>query len=87
MAMKRAEKQALLRADTPDPTAVSNVEGELFDLRTTMHQKAVEADVVGLIGPMGGFGPGGPGKGGPHGGKGGRMGNPGNGPGSGQGRY
>lgn len=86
MAMKRAEKQALLRADNPDPAALSKIEGELFDLRNTIRTKANEAGVVGLMGPRGGFGAGGPGQRGP-GGKGGRMmNNPGN-CFPGQGRY
>lgn len=82
IAMKRAEKQALLRSDNPDPAAASKIEGELFDLRTTMRQKADEAGVAGLMGPRDGFGKGGPG------GKGGRMmNNSGYGQGYGQSRY
>ena len=64
MAMKQAEKQALMRSDNPDPAALSQITGELFDLRTTMRQKAEEADVSQFIGPMGGRG-GGPGMRGP----------------------
>lgn len=74
MTMKQAERQALLRSDNPDPAALSKISGELFDLRTTMRQKAEEAGTTGFMGQMGrrGFGPGmsgpgmsGPGKGGP----------------------
>lgn len=56
MVMKQAEKQALLRSDNPDPQAVSKISGELFDLRTTLRQKADEAGLPGAIGPMGGAG-------------------------------
>lgn len=61
MAMKQAEKQALLRNDNPDPQALSKITGELFDLRTTMRQKAQEAGLPAVFGPMagrGGFAPG-----------------------------
>jgi zinc resistance-associated protein len=64
MAVKRAEQRALLRSDTPDPAAAGALAGELFDLRTAMHQKAEEAGVTAYIGPMNGprggrdFGPG-----------------------------
>jgi|GEM_PF-972638 len=45
MAMKRAEKQALLRSDTPDAKAVAKVTGEMFDLRAALQQKAAQAGV------------------------------------------
>ena len=64
MAMKRAEKRALMNSQNPDPAAVAQVEGELFDLRTQMQAKAKEAGVV----MMGGQGRGWGGKGG-HGGR------------------
>lgn len=51
MAMKQAEKQALMRSDSPDPQAVAKVTGELFDLRTTMQQKAELAGVSQYVGP------------------------------------
>ena len=51
MAMKQAEKQALMRSATPDPQAVAKVTGELFDLRTTMQQKAELAGVSQYVGP------------------------------------
>ncbi len=51
MAMKRAEKQALMRSDNPDPQAVAKVTGELFDLRTAMHEKAEVAGVDQYVGP------------------------------------
>lgn len=52
MAMKRAEKQALMRSDNPDAQAVAKVEGELFDLRTEMHEKAEAAGVSQYMGRM-----------------------------------
>jgi len=58
MAMKRAEKQALMRSESPDPQAVAKVTGELFDLRVSMHEKAELAGVDQYVGPgrMGGKG-------------------------------
>ncbi len=64
MAMKRAEKQALLSAQNPNPAEVARVEGELFDLRTQMQSKAAEADLptmgggprMGRGGGKGGYG-------------------------------
>ena len=65
IAMKRAEKQAMMRVANPDPAAVGKITGELFDLRTAMRQKADEAGVSGSVGPMNGHGMrGGPGRGG-----------------------
>lgn len=64
MAMKRAEKQALLSAQNPSPADVAKVEGELFDLRTEMQSKAIEAGLPAMgAGPRGmrGGGKGGPG--------------------------
>lgn len=51
IAMKRAEKQALMQSDKPDPQAVAKVTGELFDLRTSMHEKAELAGVDQYVGP------------------------------------
>jgi len=62
IAMKRAEKRALLNNQAPDPQAVAKVEGQLFDLRTEMQNKAGDAGI-----PMMGMrqmGMGGPGNGG-----------------------
>ena len=69
MAMKRAEKRALMQSSNPDPKAAAHLAGELFDLRTTIHLKADEAGVAQYIGPMnkGANGKGGRGK---YGGKG-----------------
>lgn len=56
IAMKRAEKQALMYSENPDPQAVANVVGELFDLRTEMQNKAREAGVPMMGGKRGGMG-------------------------------
>ena len=75
LVMKRAEHHALMMSDNPDPAAASQVAGELFDLQTTVRQKAVDAGVAQYLGPMGGgFGMGDcrPGMRGPGPGKGGR---------------
>jgi len=65
MVMKRAEKQALLNSTNPDPAAVAQVTGELFDLRTSMRERAVAAGVDQYMGRFG-MGQGGKGRG--HGG-------------------
>jgi Spy/CpxP family protein refolding chaperone len=54
MAVKQAEKMALMRGDNPDPAAVAKVTSELFDLHVTMQDKAKAAGVDQYIGPMGG---------------------------------
>jgi len=41
--VKRAEKQDLMHNRTPDIAAISKITGELFDLRTTIQEKAKEA--------------------------------------------
>ncbi len=51
IAMKRAEKMALMRSETPDPTAVAKVTGELFDLHTSLRTKAETAGVDEYLGP------------------------------------
>ncbi len=53
MAVKRAEQRAFLRSDNPDSEAAGKLAGELFDLRTTMQQKAEEAGVTAYVGPRG----------------------------------
>ncbi len=45
MAMKRAERTAIMAADNPDPAAAARVAGEMFDLRTEMRDKAKSAGV------------------------------------------
>jgi len=74
MMVKQSERMALMRSDNPDPAAAGKIAGELFDLRTQMHEKAEAAGVSEYLGPMagGGFGPG-MGWGGMHGGRGGRF--------------
>lgn len=51
MAVKQAEKRALLRASNPDPAAIAKVTGELFDLRDAMMTKAEAAGISDLMGP------------------------------------
>jgi len=53
MVMKQAERRALLNSDNPDPAAASKLAGEIFDLRTTMQQKAEAAGVDQYMGPRG----------------------------------
>jgi len=75
MVVKRAEQRALMQGNNPDPAAAAKLSGDLFDLQTSMHDKAVAAGVDQYIGPMmfgGGRGPGM----GFGGGRGGRMGGP-----------
>ena len=43
MSVERAEKRALMHSQTPDPLAVAKVAGELFDLKSTLHEKAIAA--------------------------------------------
>ncbi len=50
MMMKQAEKRALMRSDNPDPQLAAKVAGELFDLRTSLRAKAVEAGVDQYVG-------------------------------------
>ncbi|MFW2366132.1 MAG: periplasmic heavy metal sensor [Desulforhopalus sp.] len=54
--MKQAEKRALMHSTQPDAKAVAAVTGELFDLRTSMHEKAELAGVDQYIGPRRGLG-------------------------------
>jgi len=54
IAVKQAERMALLRGDNPDPGAAGKIAGEIFDLRTTIHQKAEEAGVAAYLGPRNG---------------------------------
>ena len=43
IAMKRAEKSALIRSETPNIEAVKKAAGELFDLKATMYEKVKAA--------------------------------------------
>lgn len=54
IAMKHAENRAIMRSEKVDPQQAAKVAGELFDLRTAMHDKAEAAGVDQYIGPMGG---------------------------------
>lgn len=56
LVMKRAEKQALMESDKPDPQVAAKVAGELFDLQAAMHEKAEAAGVAQYLGHMGGRG-------------------------------
>ena len=51
--MKQAEGQALMQSDNPNAAALSKVSGELFDLRTAMHEKARAAGVDSYLGGPG----------------------------------
>lgn len=64
IAMKRAEKMALMNSQSPDPKAVAEVQGQLFDLRMEMQNKAGGAGVPMMGMGSRGMGMGGPGKGG-----------------------
>lgn len=54
--MKQAERRALMQSTQPDPQAAATVAGELFELRTTMQEKAEAAGVEQYIGRRGGVG-------------------------------
>jgi zinc resistance-associated protein len=56
IAVKRAEKRALMRSENPDVEKVGEVTGELFDLRTSMSEKAEAAGLSDYIGMRGGWG-------------------------------
>ncbi len=51
--MKQTEGQALMQSDNPNAVALSKVSGELFDLRTTLHEKARAAGVDSYLGGPG----------------------------------
>ncbi len=51
MVMKRAEREALMESQTPDPQAVAKVTGEMFDIRVAIQQKAEAAGVDQYVGP------------------------------------
>ncbi len=46
IAVKRAEKRAIMRSDNPDPNQTAQLTGELFDLRSQMRAKAEEAGIA-----------------------------------------
>ncbi|MCF8056859.1 MAG: periplasmic heavy metal sensor [Desulfocapsa sp.] len=48
--IKQAEKRALMHAENPDAKQVSQLTGEIFDLRATMHAKAKEAGLEKYMG-------------------------------------
>jgi hypothetical protein len=43
MVTKKAELHALMQQENPDATRAAKLRGEIFDLRETLHQKAVAA--------------------------------------------
>ncbi len=50
IAIKHAEKRALMASENPDAGKIGVITGELFDLRKTMHAKAEAAGLEGVIG-------------------------------------
>lgn len=54
--MKHAEMRALMQAGTPNPTAVSKLSGELFDLQGAIQDKARAAGIENLVGGPCGMG-------------------------------
>ena len=46
--MKQAEESALIRSQAPNIDAVKKAAGDLFDLRMTMIEKAIEAGLPGI---------------------------------------
>ena len=50
MVVKQAEKRAMMKGTNPDPAAVGQLSGEIFDLHTSMTNKAKEAGVEQYVG-------------------------------------
>jgi hypothetical protein len=50
--IKRAEEKAVLNSQNPNPAAASQVAGELFELKTSLQEKAVAAGMVRPYGMM-----------------------------------
>ncbi len=53
LSVERAAKRALMNSRTPDPLAVAKISGELFDLKNTLHEKAIAAGLPGHFHGMG----------------------------------
>jgi len=51
--MKQSQRQALVQGTNPNPGEVAKVSGELFDLMTTMQDKAKAAGVENYVGGPG----------------------------------
>ena len=51
--MKQAERQALAQVTNPNPATISKVSGELFDLMTTMQDKAKASGLENYVGAPG----------------------------------
>ncbi len=49
ISIAKAEKRALMHSRTPDPLAVSKIAGTLFDLRNSLHEKAIAAGLPGNL--------------------------------------
>ena len=47
IAVEKAEKRALMHNRTPDPQAIAKVAGTLFDLKNSLHEKAMAAGLSG----------------------------------------
>ncbi len=50
MAVKSAERSALMAAETPDSREIGKITGELFDLRAAMYAKAEAAGIAEFLG-------------------------------------
>jgi hypothetical protein len=51
--VKQSERQALLQGANPDPAMAAKISGELFDLMTTMQNKAKAAGLENYVGGPG----------------------------------
>lgn len=56
IAMKQTERFSLMQSQNPDPAAVAKVSGELFELQSTMQDKARTAGFGNYYGCPGGMG-------------------------------
>ncbi len=50
LAVKRAEREALMSQDNPDEKKVAALTGEVFDLRNQLRKKAIESGIRGGFG-------------------------------------
>ena len=49
IAVEKAEKRALMHSRTPDPLAVAKVTGTLFELKDSLHEKALAVGLPGMF--------------------------------------
>lgn len=49
IAVEKAEKHALMHSRTPDPLAVAKVTGTLFELKDSLHEKAIAIGLPGIM--------------------------------------